>query len=208
MTLSECTISNLESKFGLRMVDESEHLSQWINEPQALSSVQQEALIFYRKELRANFFNWNEQELSMHFIGPMLSLADFTGENFNAYANRAIKAQIGDIELYGIPDGMIAKGRREPEIPYFCFQEYKKEIDPNGHPAGQALGAMLIGQKLNENKGVVYGCYVIGKHWTFLILDGVNYVLSQGYDATSDEIFIIFSILLTLKNNVKKLASL
>ena len=107
----------------------------------------------------------------MHFIGPMLSLVDFTGENFNAYANRSIKATIGDIELNGIPDGMIAKGRREPEIPYFCFQEYKKEIDPNGHPAAQALGAMLVGQRLNENKSPIYGCYVIGKFWTFMILE-------------------------------------
>jgi hypothetical protein len=157
--------------------------------------------------LRANFFNWNEQELSMHFIGPMLSLVDFTGENFNTYANRSIKATIGDIELNGIPDGMIAKGRREPEIPYFCFQEYKKEIDRNGHPAAQALGAMLVGQRLNENKSPIYGCYVIGKFWTFMILEEKNYALSQGYDATSDEILIIFQIFLSLKSIVKVLAN-
>jgi hypothetical protein len=205
MTLGECTIPNLEKIFGLKLVDESENLSAWVNQSQALSSFQQEALLFYRKELRANFFNWNEQELSMHFIGPMLSLVDFTGENFNAYANRSIKAMIGDIELNGVPDGMIAKGRREPEIPYFCFQEYKKEIDPNGHPAAQALGAMLVGQCLNDNKSPVYGCYVIGKYWTFMILEDKNYALSQGYDATSDEIFTIFQLLLSLKNIVKKL---
>lgn len=143
----------------------------------------------------------------MHFIGPMLSLVDFTGENFNAYANRSIKATIGDIELNGIPDGMIAKGRREPEIPYFCFQQYKKEIDPNGHPAAQALGAMLVGQRLNENKSPIYGCYVIGKFWTFMILEEKDYALSQGYDATSDEILIIFQILLSLKSIVKVLAN-
>ncbi|MCU0470552.1 MAG: hypothetical protein MUF58_18330 [Arcicella sp.] len=207
MTLGECTIPNLEKIFDLKLVDENESLSAWINQSQILSSFQQEALLFYRKELRANFFNWNEQELSMHFIGPMLSLVDFTGENFNAYANRSIKATIGDIELNGVPDGMIAKGRREPEIPYFCFQEYKKEIDPNGHPAAQALGAMLIGQALNENKNPVYGCYVIGKYWTFMILEGKNYALSQGYDATSDEVLTIFQILLSLKNVVKELVA-
>jgi hypothetical protein len=207
MTLGECTIPNLEKIFGLNLKDENVFLSAWINQNQALSSFQQEAILFYRKELRANFFNWNEQELSMHFIGPMLSLVDFTGENFNAYANRAIKATIGEIELVGIPDGMIAKGRREPEIPYFCFQEYKKEIDPNGHPAAQALGAMLVGQSLNDNKSPIYGCYVIGKFWTFMVLDGKDYALSQGYDATSDEILTIFQILLSLKNIVKELAA-
>jgi hypothetical protein len=207
MTLGECTIPNLEKIFGLKLKDENVFLSAWINQNQVLSSFQQEALLFYRKELRANFFNWNEQELSMHFIGPMLSLVDFTGENFNAYVNRSIKASIGEIELNGIPDGMIAKGRREPEIPYFCFQEYKKEIDPNGHPAAQALGAMLVGQSLNDNKSPIYGCYVIGKFWTFMVLDGKNYALSQGYDATSDEILTIFQILLTLKNIVGELAS-
>jgi hypothetical protein len=203
MTLGECTISNLEKIFELKLKDENVFLSAWVNQNQVLNSFQQEALLFYRKELRANFFNWNEQELSMHFIGPMLSLVDFTGENFNAYANRSIKATIGEIELNGIPDGMIAKGRREPEIPYFCFQEYKKEIDPNGHPAAQALGAMLVGQSLNDNKSPIYGCYVIGKFWTFMVLDGKNYALSQGYDATST----IFQILLTLKSIVRELAS-
>lgn len=207
MTLGECTIPNLEKIFGLKLRDESEFLSSWVNQSQVFSSFQQEALFLYRKELRANFFNWNEQELSMHFIGPMLSLVDFTGENYNAYANRSIKATIGDIELNGVPDGMIAKGRREPEIPYFCFQEYKKEIDPNGHPAAQALGAMLVGQSLNDNKSPIYGCYVIGKFWTFMVLEGKNYALSQGYDATSDEILTIFQILLTLKSIVKDLAS-
>ena len=207
MTLGECTIPNLEKIFGLKLRDESEFLSSWVNQSQVFSSFQQEALFLYRKELRANFFNWNEQELSMHFIGPMLSLVDFTGENYNAYANRSIQATIGDIELNGVPDGMIAKGRREPEIPYFCFQEYKKEIDPNGHPAAQALGAMLVGQSLNDNKSPIYGCYVIGKFWTFMVLEGKNYALSQGYDATSDEILTIFQILLTLKSIVKDLAS-
>ncbi len=39
-----------------------------------------------------------------------------------------------------------------------------------------------------------------------MALDGKNYALSQGYDATSDEVLTIFHILLSLKSIVKELA--
>jgi len=50
----------------------------------------------------------------------------------------------GDIELSGEPDGIIATGFREPEIPPMpAFTEYKRQLDPNGDLVGQTLAAML-----------------------------------------------------------------
>jgi hypothetical protein len=72
--------------------------------------------------------------------------------------------------LFGKPDEMIASGYREPEAPFFCFQEYKRETDPNGDPIGQLLAAMLVGQALNPPKQPMYGCYVIGCDWYFVTL--------------------------------------
>jgi hypothetical protein len=98
---------------------------------------------------------------------------------------------------------MVASGRREPEQPYFAFQEYKKELDPNGDPAGQALAAMLVGQAMEDEPKVMYGCYVVGSIWKFITLDTNNtYSLSNGYEALNDDIFDIFRILKNLKDIV------
>jgi hypothetical protein len=58
----------------------------------------------------------------LHFIGPLLSLVRFTEPyRFNLFATRKIGATLtgsdGAIELSGEPDGIIATGFREPEIP-------------------------------------------------------------------------------------------
>ena len=205
MKFSECTIPFLEKRFGLVENDELESLSNWLSMDSELSEFQKMSLLFHQKELKFNIWNWNEQELSLHFIGPMISLSEFSTNAFNIFAQRTLSGIIDDVELSGKPDGIIAKGRREPEIPYFCFQEYKKELDPDGHPLPQVLGAMLVGQTLNLENQPMYGCYVIGKMWTFVVLENKKYSTSESYDATSDEIFTIFKILLNLKKKIEKL---
>jgi hypothetical protein len=208
MKFSECTIPFLEKRFGLVETDKLESLNSWLSMTSELSEFQKMSLLFHQKELKFNIWNWNEQELSLHFIGPMISLSEFSTNTFNIFAQRTLTGIIDDVELSGKPDGIIAKGRREPEIPYFCFQEYKKELDPDGHPLPQVLGAMLVGQSLNIENQPMYGCYVIGKMWTFVVLENKKYSTSESYDATSEEIFTIFKMLLNLKKNIEKLTEL
>ena len=210
MKFTDCTISFLEKQFTLNEIENAQTLVDWIAMGTELSNFQNQSLIFHQKELKFNLWNWNEQELSLHFIGPIVSLAEFSTTTFNIFAQRNLAGIVNDIELSGKPDGIIAKGRREPEIPYFCFQaggvpQYKKELDPDGHPLPQVLGAMLVGQTLNKAQQPMYGCYIIGKMWTFVVLEGKNYCTSESYDATSDEIFTIFKTLLNLKKIIKEL---
>lgn len=206
MKFSECTIPFLEKKLKLIENNELDSLNSWLSMSNDISEFQKQSLLFYQKELKFNIWNWNEQELSLHFIGPLMSLSEFSTNAFNLFAQRNLAGIIDDVELSGKPDGIIAKGRREPEIPYFCFQEYKKELDPDGHPLPQVLGAMLVGQTLNNINQTMYGCYVIGKMWTFVVLENRNYTTSESYDATSDEIFVIFRILLNLKKIIELLS--
>jgi hypothetical protein len=97
---------------------------------------------------------------------------------------------------------MVASGWRAPEIPYFCLQEYKKEKDPNGDPAGQCLAAMLVAQELNQHQHPVYGCYVLGRNWFFMLLKEKEYAISNAYPSTLEEVFDIFRILKALKFKV------
>jgi uncharacterized membrane protein len=52
---------------------------------------------------------------------------------------------------------------------------------------------------LNQNNEVVYGCYVIGKLWHFLILKGQEYAISNGLLCTNDGIFAVFRVIKGLK---------
>jgi hypothetical protein len=150
---------------------------------------------------------WNEQVLALHFIGPILGLVHFSEPyRFNLFAERRISAVIssdlGEIELSGEPDGMIATGYREPEVPLFAFTEYKRQLDPEGDPVGQTLAAMLVGQALNHNTRPLYGAYVVGSDWRFMVLEGQHYTISRDYSGLSHELLDILRILKTLKQIV------
>ena len=70
---------------------------------------------------------------------------------------------------------MLAKGRQIPQLPIFFIQEYKPESGPNGDPLGQLLIEMVTAQALNnEPEQTVYGCYIIGRNWFFVVLEGKN----------------------------------
>jgi hypothetical protein len=198
------TLTDLDKRFGLQQTFGLLALDNWLAMPADLSDYQRESCSHLQKLLRLNNSGWNEQELSLHFIGPLFNLAEISSQQYNLFANRQIGAQIGDYYLTGKPDGMIASGYREPEIPYFAFQEYKKEKDPNGDPAAQALAAMLVGQHLNGDDRPVYGSYVIGQNWYFMALQGKQYGVSPAYSALSDDIIEIIRILLTLKAIVEQ----
>lgn len=84
-------------------------------------------------------------------------------------------------------------------IPNFAFAEYKRHRDPSGDPAGQARAAMLVGQVLNQHQQPLYGCYVIGSDWNFMVLDDIHYTISRDFSGLSTEIYDILRVLKALK---------
>ncbi|TAE30850.1 MAG: hypothetical protein EAZ91_09515 [Cytophagales bacterium] len=203
---NQLSLTDVDKKFGLRQVFKLQALADWLAIDMPIDEADTPFLLKIQNLLRLNVFGWNEQELSLHFIGPLFSMAELSSQEYNLFAQRQITAQVGDYILTGKPDGMVASGYREPEVPYFAFQEYKKEKDPNGDPAAQALGAMLVGQSLNTGYAhPLYGCYVVGQNWYFIILDGRQYAISPAYSALTDEVFTILRALKALKPIVEAL---
>ncbi len=209
MDFGSCTLEGLEKKFGLIPNRQAAFLHDWLTQPEPLTELERLEAGALRELLADNVQHWNEQELSLHFIGPLLSIVYFTiVSKMNLFAQRFISADVPDyqgesITLSGKPDGVLASGYRSPEIPYFCFQEYKREKDPNGDPAGQCLAAMLAGQTLNGKPDQpVYGCYVVGQNWYFMMLSGRVYAISAAYSAVTDEVFFVLGLLKTLKTRV------
>lgn len=62
----------------------------------------------------------------------------------------------------------------------------KKRQEQRIDPIGQLLCAMLVGQALNGNKKPVYGCYVIGRMWFFVVLNQKQYCISNVFVVTLD----------------------
>lgn len=208
----QCTATLLDRTFGLRQTFSNEILENWLNAENTISEAEKTVLANYQDLLIVNQDAWNEQELALHFIGPILGLVHFTEPyRFNLFAERRIGALIstdsGEIELSGEPDGIIATGFREPEVPFFAFTEYKRQLDPEGDPKGQTLAAMLVAQARNGHRRPVYGAYVIGSDWRFMVLTDQQYTISRDYSALSDEIFDILRILKGLKQIVIQLTA-
>lgn len=198
------TLPKVDDTFGLRRILQSNTLDTWLQDSQStqLTDFENSYCQMLQKRLLANIDSWQEQELSLHFIGPMFTIVDFTElYRYNLFAQRYIEVETNDFILSGTPDGLIASGYYEPKVPYFTFAEYKRQRDPTGDPAAQALAAMLAGQVLNgEPIKPMYGCYVIGTNWKFMILDDKHYCISRDYSALSHEVYDILKILKALKD--------
>ncbi|MCB0060999.1 MAG: hypothetical protein KDE19_02745 [Caldilineaceae bacterium] len=208
----QCTATLLDRTFGLRQTFVSDILDDWLNAEQTVSEAEKATLTTYQELLVLNETIWNEQELALLCIGPIFATVHLTEPyRYNLFAGRRISAPLstdsGEIGLSGEPDGIIATGFREPEVPFFAFTEYKRQLDPEGEPTGQTLAAMLVAQALNKNQQPVYGAYVVGSDWRFMVLTDKQYTISRDYSALSDEIFDILRILKGLKQIVMGLTA-
>ena len=199
--LNDMTRQKMYKIFGLQKTNKLQALSDWLVNLPPLNEEEITVAKVYQKRLLENIDDWNEQELSLGFIGPIINLISFKiPYRLNFFAQRSLSETIGGYELTGKPDGLLASGGSEPEAPYFSFQEYKKDVNSSGDPAGQNLAAMLIGQQQNKDNEVIYGCYVVGRLWYFMVLKGKEYVISKDYSTTDEEIFEIVKILKALRN--------
>jgi hypothetical protein len=163
-----------------------------------LTANEQETFTAILEDAIQNIHNWYEEDLKMQFIAFVLKLGHLTNTPYyHPYFERVVEATVADHYLKIKTDFMIAKGiLNTPEKPYFHFQEYKRQTDPNGDPIGQLLEAMLIAYELNQNTHPIYGCYVMGKLWNFVILENKTYCVSESYDSTkSKELLQIIGVL-------------
>jgi hypothetical protein len=147
---------------------------------------------------------WNEDELKFFFISPLIDLISFEHEQYKAFTQRKLSAVIGDWQVGGIVDFVIATGIQHPVQPFFFLHEYKQERKRDNDPLGQLLIEMLVAQQQNENKIPLYGCYVVGRYYFFVVLDGQEYSVSNGLNGSSiDDIMTIFRMFRFVKRYIE-----
>lgn len=151
-----------------------------------------------------NMAFWSEEDLKMNFITYILRLGGLTNKDNKGYVGlfeKKLSAVVSKTKLSVRADFVVAKGFKNiTAAHYFHFQEYKPQLNPTGEPMAQLLEAFLIGQVENGTETPLYGCEVIGKQWTFVVMEGKTYCVSEAYDATSrNDLLQIIAILRKFK---------
>ncbi len=161
--------------------------------------------IFDRKlfDAQENLSGWSEEDLKMKFITHIVDLGHLVGGNgIVTYFDKLISATVEGTKLTVKSDFMVARGYLNVfDTPYFHFQEYKPQLNPTGEPMAQLLEAFLIAQVENNNNKPLYGIEVVGKQWTFIIMEGKEYCISKSYDSLNkDDLLKIIAILRKFKH--------
>jgi hypothetical protein len=206
------TRDKLSDRFGLEQTYDHPILVEWLQAHAPISAFEQESLRHIQQIMLRYVDYWNEEEVKLKFIGHLITLINYDSKKISAFADRDFSGQVDGEEISGKPDFMVARGKQEVKSPIFFIHEYKKEINNDTpDPAGQLLATMLVAYEYNLQvpelkEKPVYGAYVIGRLWFFVILKGKEYSISLAYDAThEDQILDIFRI---LQNNRKKIKEL
>ncbi len=160
-----------------------------------------------KNELIEHIYSWNEQELRIKFIAMLLALVKFDAVGYQSFFEREISALYKGQTLSGWVDFVVAHGKRAPEAPYFFLHEHKREADSSNDPLGQLMIAMVTAQILNNYAQPIYGVYIIGRAWYFVVLQHQEYAVSLAFDATKEEIYQIFGILQHTRQMIDKLMS-
>lgn len=201
----------IESTFDLAQVKELNVLENLISYDFVPNEFEENNL----KMLQNNYLefggdDWNDRELMGKIVSPIIVSSEIQNKKFSYFLDREFGVCIDSFELFGKLDGVVATGFRSPKLPQFCLHEYKRHGNPSKDPTGQALIAMLVAQKLNDNQNrnadrPIYGSYIIGRNWYFMALVGKEYAISKDFSCVDDEIFDIFRILKSLRVQIEKM---
>jgi hypothetical protein len=191
----------VEEEFGvIRKFDNPAFLTNFLTVQPNVSEVEKATLLRLQARLIRMADAWNEFDMSIIFIAPVLELIDLQQDTYRTFFNHALSTTINNKEIKGRVDAMLAKGRQIAKSPIFFLQEYKQESGTNNDPMGQLLIEMYVAQHLNkEPDEPIYGCYIVGRNWFFVVLQGKEYAVSDAYVATQADLFEIVAILKKVK---------
>lgn len=175
--------------FGLTRLEQPDALRAWLHVEGEIPPEFQKELESLRKLLSVRALSWNETELLVGFIAPFLHTISFRNlaKELEEFSQRRLELTTDEYGANGVVDWMLARGAFEPQKPYFFLHEYKRFKQRDSDPRGQLLIAMLAAQRTNNDGNPVYGAWIAGVDWRFVLLESDQYSESKAYDATDRE---------------------
>ncbi len=181
------TTGLLNETFNLINTDKTFHLLvDWLDTDKNDLS---ESDILYLEEFRFELEKfgqyWNEETLKMRFIAFLLHRVNYNLGKLQGIFEAEVSALVETHNLKVVTDFTVASVNADLiKNPYFNFHEYKSKVKKVKDPLSQVLVAMLIAQELNKNGKPMYGCYVFGEDWHFMVLHGKTYAIAEKLTAT------------------------
>jgi len=203
---SKWTVEEVEEEFQLTLEANYQGLQSWLQGTSGVTEEETKRLHQLSQKLALYVRDWNEEELKVSFIALLLNMIDFYDVAFRPFMEREISVEYAEgKKLWGLIDFLVAQGIHSPKEALFFIHEYKKQLHSSNDPLGQLLAEMVAAQTINRHPHPIYGAYIIGRHWYFVILDGKTYSESLAYDATKEELITIFGVLRHTKDIIRQL---
>ncbi len=211
--------------FQLKQELEPRLMEEWLEAASQMTITEQEKEVIKKLQAKLKLYvrGWNEDELKVKFIVPLIELVNFDNYDLEvaSFTERPLGIKIKNTEIKGVVDLMVATGISAPEHPFFFIHEYKKEQESSGDAIGQLLATMFVAQELNKQPRPfslfetkkqtfehvpIYGIYVIGRLWFFVRLAQQNYHISKAFDTTEKEdLAEVFKLLKAQKEMIMRL---
>jgi len=183
----------------------------WFEAPIKISS---DDNVFFDSLIKEHYFlmsSYNEEELKVKFISPILNRVKFTDveHEIRDFYEEKITYRTDRFVLTGTTDFLVSKGLEYSKKPYFFIQEFKKSI-ANDDPRPQLLAELISAVELNGFK-VIKGAFIIGENWNFVILDKqkndkYQYFVSHTLNSTNiNDLQQIYKNLLFVKHEIIKM---
>lgn len=199
----------VEESFGIRRIKNMPALQRWLEHEVSVPKPAKATAEFLRAQLEDNVDNWNEATLKFLFIGPLCALVNFNTEYTNGFSEKPLSIKTDEHRASDYVDFMVATGTQSPRAPFYLVHEYKHENKAILDPKGQLLIAMVAAQKANQTVDLtqpVYGSYVLGRFWFFVVLNGNEYAISKAFDATQKDGFAtVLHCLYAMRHYIKEL---
>ena len=185
---------DIELRFGLQGVKTHPVLTDWLNAQERMTEEETLKIKILRTELEEDVADWNEEEVKLFFINDLIRMIHFRRPNYyKTFAQRTLACTVNDIhnkpvEMRGRVEMVVSAGKQKPRQPFFFIHEYKPQRPSSvNDPEGQLLSAMLTVQTLNQTTYPLYGVYIQGKYWNFMILKDKDYTISESFNAAKEE---------------------
>jgi hypothetical protein len=207
-SFSKMRDKELKELFSIKKALDIDIFDNWFNNDIEIS----EEIKYFLEELilenRVFIDSYNEEDLKVHFIIPLLNKIKFKSieNNIRDFYENKITYETDDFILNGTTDFLVSKGLFETEKPYFFIQEFKRK-EEFSNPRPQLLAELIAGVELN-NWNTIKGAYIVGSIWNFVILERIEkyeyqYYVSQNFDSTKiEDLKDIYTNLLFVKNEI------
>ncbi|MDQ7046591.1 MAG: hypothetical protein Q9M39_02865 [Sulfurovum sp.] len=188
-SFSKIRDKELKEFLSIKKAMRSNIFDNWFDNTIEINEIIEYFLIELIEENKLFIDSYNEEDLKVHFIIPLLNKVRFKSieHNFRDFYENKIVYKTDKFIFSGTTDFVVAKGLFETEKPYFFIQEFK-QAEHFSNPRPQLLAELVSAVELN-NEISIRGAYIVGAIWNFVILeklgkDKYQYFVSENFDSS------------------------